>query len=78
MTALIVLGCILLFFIFLLSIKFKIIVSYSDEVALCVRVLGLKNVRLLAAEGEVVVAVGSVLIRDGYALDGYECGLLCN
>ena len=42
MTALIVLGCILLFFIFLLSIKFKIIISYSEEVALTVRVLGLK------------------------------------
>lgn len=42
MTALIIIGCILLFFVFLLSLKFKIIISYSDEVALTVRVLGIK------------------------------------
>lgn len=49
MTALIVLGCILLFFIFLLSIKVKIIISYSDEIALTVHVLGLK-IKILPAK----------------------------
>ena len=49
MTALIVIGCILLFLIFLLSIKVKIIVSYSEEIALTVRVLGI-NVRILPAK----------------------------
>lgn len=49
MTALIVLSCILLFFIFLLSLKFKIIISYSEEIALTVRVLGI-NIRILPAK----------------------------
>ena len=49
MTALIILGCILLFFIFLLSLKFKIIISYSEEIALTVRVLGIK-IRILPAK----------------------------
>lgn len=49
MTALIVLGCILLFFIFLLSIKVKIIISYSEEVALTVHVLGIK-IKILPAK----------------------------
>jgi hypothetical protein len=51
MTALIVLGCILLFFIFLLSIKVKIIISYSDEIALTVRILGLK-IKILPAKSK--------------------------
>ena len=51
MTALIVLGCIMLFFIFLLSIKVKIIISYSDEIALTVRILGLK-IKILPAKSK--------------------------
>ena len=42
MTALIVLGCILLFFLFLLSLKVKITIGYRDEVTLSVRVLCFK------------------------------------
>ena len=49
MTALIVLGCILLFFIFLLSIKVKIVIAYSEEIALTVHVLGLK-IKILPAK----------------------------
>ena len=51
MTALIVIGSILLFFVFLLSIKVKIIVSYSDEVALTVKALGIK-IRILPAKSK--------------------------
>lgn len=42
MTALIVLGCILLFFVFLLSIKVTVTIGYSDEVTLTVKALGIK------------------------------------
>ena len=42
MTAWIVIGCILLFFVFLLSLKAKITVAYADEVTLSVKVLFLK------------------------------------
>ncbi|MBQ2999095.1 MAG: hypothetical protein IJD64_01400 [Clostridia bacterium] len=42
MTALIIIGCILLFFVFLLSLKATITIAYTDEVTLSVRVLFLK------------------------------------
>lgn len=42
MTALIVIGCILLFFVFIASLKAKITVIYDGEVALYVRVLFIK------------------------------------
>ncbi len=42
MTGLIVLGCILLFFVFILSLQAKITVEYSDYVRLTVRVLFIK------------------------------------
>ena len=42
MTALIVIGCIILFFAFILSLKAKITVIYDGEVALYVRVLFIK------------------------------------
>jgi hypothetical protein len=42
MTALIIIGCILLFFVFLLSLKATITIAYTDEVTLTVRVLFLK------------------------------------
>ena len=42
MTALIILGAILLFFVFLLSLKATITIAYTDEVTLSVRVLFLK------------------------------------
>ena len=42
MTVWIVLGCIALFFVFLLSLKATIIIGYSDEVTLTVHVLFLK------------------------------------
>ncbi|MBO5938323.1 MAG: DUF2953 domain-containing protein [Clostridia bacterium] len=42
MTALIVLGAILLFFVFLLSLKATITIAYADEVTLSVRVLCVK------------------------------------
>ena len=51
MTALIVIGCILLFFIFLLSIKFKITIGYSEEISLTVKVLGIK-IRILPAKSK--------------------------
>ena len=42
MTALIVIGCIILFFAFILSLTAKITVEYNDEVSLYVRVLFVK------------------------------------
>jgi len=42
MTALIIIGCILLFFVFLLSLKATITIAYTDEVTLSVRVLCFK------------------------------------
>jgi hypothetical protein len=42
MTALIVIGCILLFFVFILSLKAKITVVYDGEVALYLKVLFIK------------------------------------
>ena len=42
MTALIIIGAILLFFVFLLSLKATITIAYTDEVTLSVRVLFLK------------------------------------
>ena len=42
MPALITVGCILLFFAFILSLKAKITVEYNDEVTLYVRVLFIK------------------------------------
>lgn len=42
MTALIIIGCILLFFVFLLSLKATITIAYADEVTLSVRVLCFK------------------------------------
>lgn len=42
MTALIVIGCIILFFAFILSLKAKITLEYADELALTVRVLFIK------------------------------------
>ncbi len=42
MTALMIIGCILLFFVFLLSLKATITIAYADEVTLSVRVLFLK------------------------------------
>ena len=42
MPALITVGCILLFFAFILSLKAKITVEYNDEVTLYVRVLFVK------------------------------------
>ena len=46
MTALIIIGCILLFFVFLLSLKATITIAYSDELTLKVRVLGI-SIRIL-------------------------------
>lgn len=46
MVALIILGCILLFFIFLFSLKATITIAYADEVTLSVKVLFL-NIRIL-------------------------------
>lgn len=42
MTALMIIGCILLFFIFLLSLKATITIAYADELTLSVRVLCFK------------------------------------
>ena len=42
MPALITVGCILLFFAFILSLKAKITVEYNDEVTLYIRVLFVK------------------------------------
>ncbi len=42
MTGWIVFGCIVLFFVFLLSLKAKITIGYSDEITLTVRVLFIK------------------------------------
>ena len=42
LTALIVIGCILLFFVFVLSLKAKITVIYDGEVALYLKVLFIK------------------------------------
>ena len=42
MTALIIIGCILLFFLFLLSLKATITIAYHDQVTLSVRVLFVK------------------------------------
>ena len=42
MPALIVLGCVLLFFIFLFSLKATITIAYHEEVTLSVRVLFFK------------------------------------
>ena len=49
MTTLIVIGCIILFFVFILSLKATITVEYKDEVALFVKVLFIK-IRLLPSE----------------------------
>ena len=49
MTALIVIGCILLFFIFLLSLKAKITVAYAGDVSLRVKVLFF-NIRILPSK----------------------------
>ena len=46
MTALIVIGCILLFFIFLFSLKATITIAYCEEVILSVKVLFLR-IRIL-------------------------------
>ncbi len=46
MTALIVIGCILLFFVFILSLKAKITVVYDGEVALYLKVLFI-NIKIL-------------------------------
>lgn len=46
MTALIVIGCIILFFAFILSLKAKVTLEYAEELALSVRVLFVK-VRIL-------------------------------
>ena len=46
MTALIIIGAILLFFVFLLSLKATVTIAYADELTLSVRVLFL-TIRLL-------------------------------
>ena len=49
MTALIVIGCIILFFVFILSLKATVTVEYKDEVTLFVKVLFIK-IRLLPSK----------------------------
>ena len=46
MTALIIIGCILLFFVFLLSLRATVTVSYGEELGLSVKVLFLR-IRIL-------------------------------
>ena len=49
MTALIVLGCIVLFFVFILSLKATVTIEYRDEVVLYVRVLFIR-IRILPSK----------------------------